>query len=50
MLVQVQLLEDGTIIFGYNGIDLVNPGDTNVSDLLIGISPAPAEFPRLVPI
>ena len=32
VLVQVQLLENGTIIFGYNGIDLVNPGDTNASE------------------
>lgn len=35
-LVQVQLLEDGTIIFGYNGIvQTVN----QTSDILIGLSP-----------
>ena len=39
ILAQVQLLEDGTIIFGYNGVDLVNPGDTVDDDLLIGVSP-----------
>ena len=35
-LVQVQLLEDGTIIFGYNGI-VQNVNQT--SDILIGLSP-----------
>jgi hypothetical protein len=35
-LVQVQLLEDGTIIFGYNGIV---QNDNQTSDILIGLSP-----------
>jgi len=35
-LVQVQLLEDGTIIFGYNGI---NQTVSQTSDILIGLSP-----------
>ncbi|MDH3900258.1 MAG: hypothetical protein OEU51_04330, partial [Gammaproteobacteria bacterium] len=33
---QVQLLEDGRIIFGYNGIGIT---DTLTADLLVGISP-----------
>jgi hypothetical protein len=40
ILVQTQLLEDGTIIFGYNGIDLVNPLNDVNTDVLVGISPA----------
>ena len=35
-LAQVQLLEDGTIIFGYNGITQTND---QLSDVLVGISP-----------
>ncbi|UCC56129.1 MAG: hypothetical protein JSU75_12530 [Gammaproteobacteria bacterium] len=36
-LVQVQLEEDGTIIFGYNGIRQTN---SQTSDILVGVSPA----------
>jgi len=39
VLAQVQLLDNGTIIFGYNGYDLENALDDVSSDLLIGISP-----------
>jgi len=35
-LVQVQLLEDGTIIFGYNGISQTN---SQLSNILVGLSP-----------
>ena len=39
-LVQVQLLENGTIRFGYNGIDLTNGANDADDDVLVGISPA----------
>jgi len=35
-IVQVQLLEDGTIIFGYNGIKQTN---SQLSNILVGLSP-----------
>ena len=40
MLAQVQLLESGTIIFGYNGIDLRNALNDVTEDVLVGLSPA----------
>ncbi len=39
VLAQVQLLENGTIIFGYNGIDLENTLNNVTEDLLVGLSP-----------
>ena len=39
VLTQVQLIEGGTIIFGYNGIDLDDPGSPITTDLLVGVSP-----------
>ena len=39
VLAQVQLIEDGTIIFGYNGIDLDDTASAITADLLIGVSP-----------
>ena len=40
VLAQTQLLENGTIIFGYNGIDLRNAANDANDDVLVGISPA----------
>ncbi|MGB5442285.1 MAG: hypothetical protein WBN57_06625, partial [Gammaproteobacteria bacterium] len=39
VLAQVQLIEDGTIIFGYNGIDLDDTASAITANLLIGVSP-----------
>jgi hypothetical protein len=54
MQAQVQLLEDGTIIFGYNGIDQTPSQD---SDILVGVSPGgglmdpgPTDFSTSLPL
>ena len=49
VLAQVQLIEDGTIIFGYNGIDLDDTASAITADLLIGVSPADGADPPLLP-